>query len=236
MSFNELIRNESLAGMKRLLRTVKKQETLQNNVPMTFYGTISYPPLVAEINNIIDTPSNVGTDFVGLIVDSVGGYQFLVWTDANDWYYMETTSSGTSAVLGARVKHSLNQTIADSTGTILSFNSEDYDVGSFHDNTINNSRLTVPITGYYKITAQVSWQQDTRGYRTLQIVHSFAGVIVDSTIAPADGKPTSHIVTTDFYMQASEYIQVRVEQTSGGNLDIQVIDPSSPVFSIFRIK
>jgi hypothetical protein len=86
MSFNELIRNESLAGMKRLLRTVKKQETLQNNVPMTFYGVTSNPPSTAEINALIDTPANVGTDFVGLIVDSLNSRQWLVWTDASNWY------------------------------------------------------------------------------------------------------------------------------------------------------
>lgn len=94
MSFNELIRNESLAGMKRLLRTVKKQETLQNNVPMTFYGVTSNPPSTAEINALIDTPANVGTDFVGLIVDAVNARQFLVWTDSINWYTVGSGGSG----------------------------------------------------------------------------------------------------------------------------------------------
>jgi hypothetical protein len=50
---------------------------------------------------------------------------------------------------GARVYHNTSQVLGG--GTYLSFNSERWDDAAFHDNSTNNSRLTVPATGRYLV-------------------------------------------------------------------------------------
>ena len=61
-----------------------------------------------------------------------------------------TPASG-ATFAGVAVTKTANQSIADTTYTVVSFNSEDLDVGGYHDNATNNSRLTVPAgkAGYY---------------------------------------------------------------------------------------
>src|SRR5687767_11840600 len=49
------------------------------------------------------------------------------------------------AFSGALVKKSIDQTTADySTSTAVAFDEEEYDIGGYHDNSTNNTRLTVP--------------------------------------------------------------------------------------------
>jgi hypothetical protein len=45
---------------------------------------------------------------------------------------------------GAVVTKSTGQSVTSNTTTILSFDQEDHDIGGWHDNSVNNSRLTVP--------------------------------------------------------------------------------------------
>lgn len=78
--------NEALGGLMRMQKSLKRQEANQPPPIKTGYGTISNPILTAEIEAVFDTPQNVGTDFIGLIVDSVNGWQSLVWTDGVTWY------------------------------------------------------------------------------------------------------------------------------------------------------
>lgn len=84
---NQLIKNQSLDGFKRITKSIKNLESNQSFPIQTGNATVSSPPTLAQINSVFDTPANVGQDFVGLIIDSVNGNQWLVWTDSNDWYY-----------------------------------------------------------------------------------------------------------------------------------------------------
>lgn len=223
MSFNELIKNESLAGMKRLLRTVKKQETLQNNVPMTFYGVTSNPPSTAEINALIDTPANVGTDFVGLIVDNINSRQWLVWTDALNWYTIQLGIAGGSVFSGARLTRNGLQTIPNFTGTstAIAFDLEDYDTDDYHDIAIDNDRLIVPFDGFYRFTAMIRWGVNATGSRSSYIAHSINGIIVSINHPTASGTLSiDQNMSIDYYMNSGEYVRLFVEQTSGGNLNI----------------
>lgn len=54
---------------------------------------------------------------------------------------------------GARVYHSANQSLTANVTLTLVFNSEKFDSDLYHNTSTNNSRLTIPSTGYYLITA-----------------------------------------------------------------------------------
>ena len=69
-----------------------------------------------------------------------------------------TPASGSSTFVGASVyRASPDQSIPTATFTDINFTAENYDTNGFHDNTTNNTRLTIPTGkgGYYAIRAQV---------------------------------------------------------------------------------
>lgn len=55
-------------------------------------------------------------------------------------------------------KSSAGQSLSQNTLTAITFDAEDFDTNSLHDNVTNNSRLTAPVAGKYKITAHICWQ------------------------------------------------------------------------------
>jgi len=93
-----------------------------------------------------DTPARlaVGTNGQTLVADSSTSTG-LKWA---------TPSSGSTFVGVQVTKITTNQSIPDSTYTVVSFNSEDFDTNTYHDNSTNNSRFTIPSgkAGYYAIS------------------------------------------------------------------------------------
>ena len=86
-TFSQQIGNDAFKGIKALAATVKRLEANENYPLGSFAGTTSNPPTLAQINGIIDTPANIGVDYIALIVDAVNSRYWLVWTDGTNWYY-----------------------------------------------------------------------------------------------------------------------------------------------------
>jgi hypothetical protein len=57
-----------------------------------------------------------------------------------------------STFSGASVYFSSTLTLTYNTEVVIGFDSENYDTNTYHDNSTNNSRLTVPSTGYYLVS------------------------------------------------------------------------------------
>jgi hypothetical protein len=137
---------------------------------------------------------------------------------------------------GAQVYASATtQSIADSTFTILNFNTESYDTNTYHDNSTNNSRLTIPTTGYYNLTAYVTFEGNTNGGRIVQIYKNgttaltyFSGNYGGFT------SDTSFLTTINVNATAGDYFEVRVRQSSGGALG--VLGLNSTQYSFFQVQ
>lgn len=69
-------------------------------------------------------------------------------------------AGGSSAFSGAKVSRSTNLTISSS-GTTVTFNSENFDTDSYHSTSTNTERLTVSSTGYYRIAFHATVQIST---------------------------------------------------------------------------
>jgi hypothetical protein len=63
--------------------------------------------------------------------------------------------------LGCHVYHNADQTITNATLTAINFNSERFDTDAFHDNSTNNTRLTIPSGKGGKYVAGASIRVDT---------------------------------------------------------------------------
>jgi len=133
-----------------------------------------------------------------------------------------------------RVYRTTNQTIADVTDTILTFDNEQLDTG-LHVTSGNTERITIPESGLYLIGAQVRWASNTGGtFRALRIKNSAAAVLVVTSFVPLNSV-TDQVISTLWHFTAADWITVEVAQNSGGNLDVVSVSPFSPIFWAVRL-
>lgn len=142
------------------------------------------------------------------------------------------TAAKLAVVNAARVYNSTAIPIANSTATILPFNSERFDSNSLHDTDTNNSRLTAPISGLYLISLSIDWQANTSGRRTASIRLNGTTIIANGIQAPSTDGVCTQTVTTVYLLSAGDYVEARVFQTSGTTLNINVVSNYSPEFSM----
>ncbi|MCF8467411.1 MAG: hypothetical protein K9G33_08435 [Sneathiella sp.] len=145
---------------------------------------------------------------------------------------------GAGSHSGALVTKSANQSVANSSNMALGWNSESYDTGGFHDNSVNNSRLTVP-GGVSKVivSGQVRWDSNTSGAREI--------LVEKNGSATYDGRPFRHIgaqpgrtiqgfVSPVLAVTPGDYFEMIAWQDSGASRDIE--SHASTWFSIQAIE
>lgn len=117
--------------------------------------------------------------------------------------------------------HNTTQSIPDSTTTVLSFNSEDLDVGTMHDLVTNNSRVTVPASGdgLYLAIASVSYAAPV-GNVMFQVSIKKNGTTELERLGieqPATGGLLPRFtISTLVALVATDYLEVTTFQNSGG--------------------
>ncbi len=126
------------------------------------------------------------------------------------------------AIPAARATNSANQTIAESTLTVIALDSEGFDTANLHDTATNNSRLTAPVTGVYQINGRVRWDNDAAGVRHLRIEKNL-GSPSAKTIAEEMGMASAaddltQNVSTISYLTAGDYVELRVIQELDRNV------------------
>ena len=100
-----------------------------------------------------------------------------------------------------------------------------------HSNAVNNSRLTVPVTGVYNVTFAVTWLANATGIRDIALKRNGTIVIADdfNNTPSADG---AQEVTTQVRLRAGEFVVGEVLQSSGGPLPISKLEAHSPELSM----
>ena len=134
----------------------------------------------------------------------------------------------------ARVYHNAAQSISTATETTLAFNNERDDnvagvASNQHDNSSNNSRLTCRYNGFYIMGAQIEWASaPTLG--TIKLRFNGTAYLVENNSAS-----TLLTCVTGHYLSVNDYVEVRVTQTSGGNLNVSTNANWTPEFWWARI-
>jgi hypothetical protein len=127
-----------------------------------------------------------------------------------------TPSSGTAAFVGCKLTSSLSPSISNNTYTTLAWDGETFDTNTFHDNSTNNSRITIPAgkAGKYQITAFVLTGNNASGYSTIQIKRN--GTTDELGFATTNSTQYPSLLTTGILNLAEgDYIQAIVWQNSG---------------------
>lgn len=136
---------------------------------------------------------------------------------------------------GARVRDSNpTTTIPHNTNTILSFDTEVNDDGDLFSGAASD-RITIVQTGWYIISAGVRWQANTTGIREIRILIGGVFTLVRRNEAASTTGDLTQNIFTIIKLVASDIVQLRVLQTSGGDLDIDGGLAYSPYLSVARV-
>jgi len=121
-----------------------------------------------------------------------------------------------------------DKSTTDAVDTLYDLDAELYDpyATPAHDTATNNSRLVAAETGIYVCYAQATWAANATGRRRLTIRKNSAGSSTGGTqvgrldipVVPA-GQHTSALAAPA-QLTAGDYIEMFVQQTSGGALNV----------------
>lgn len=131
-----------------------------------------------------------------------------------------------------RVYNNAAQSVASATFTALAFNSERFDTDNMHDTVTNNSRITINTAGLYVVTGHVEWAANTTSERIVEfLVNGTNEVAVQRQSANTTGGAHLFSITTMLKLAATDYIQLRVYQATGGALNVQPSNSTTDWFS-----
>ena len=124
---------------------------------------------------------------------------------------------------GASVWKSASQNATSTTQTVITFDTEVFDTDSFHDNSTNNSRLTIPtgMSGKYLVTVKADFAANATGQRV--VYHLVDGTLVNfAAIAPpqSGGGGAGVTLSAVYQLNAGQYVEMAVYQDSGSTLAI----------------
>lgn len=167
----------------------------------------------------------------GADIITAAGDRFEVYADTINafsglYYRADGSSIVAPAFRGALVAKTANQTTSNNVAAQLSWNDEDYDTDNIHDNSTNNSRLTVPSgVSYVRLTASSFWSFNTSSYRQLELFKNggstFEGRSQDSLQAGNNANMVTNFSSAVLAVTGGDYFEVFATQGSGGNLDVQ---------------
>lgn len=129
----------------------------------------------------------------------------------------------------ARVYKSAAQTVATAAWEHLSFDTEDYDTNSLHNNASNTQRLTAAVDGWYVACLQVSFAANSTGRRDIQIRKNDSSTDGSSgtrwarvTLGSLGGSDSTIMQCSAYlYLSATDYVKGCAWQNSGGGLDVE---------------
>lgn len=142
-------------------------------------------------------------------------------------YYVLRSASGIPAwdrvLQFAKVYKSTTQNFSNGSAADIAWNAEETDPYGWHDNSTNNTRITVGANGWYKPTVGIHWTKDSGGDET--IFHMTVKIQLNGSdtanqiIFPG----TKNILAKRFtfggipvQMTAGQYLTVNFSQDSGG--------------------
>ena len=131
-----------------------------------------------------------------------------------------TTPAAGATLVGCSLKRSTNLTVSNSTWTTVTYDQENYDTNTFHSTSTDTSRITIPSGkgGKYQILANITWNTSAVGERYLSLLKNGSEVFRTFLGVPTSlGQITSSLATIEA-LAVSDYIEIRILQTSGGNL------------------
>ena len=113
--------------------------------------------------------------------------------------------------------------VANNTSTAVPFTGENFDTSTFHDNTTNNTRITIPTGkgGYYQVNlASGTFDPAAAGVFYFQIKKNGTDIMETPSAKLFTGAYAGQGYSYIFSLAAGDYIQLYANQSSGGTLNL----------------
>jgi hypothetical protein len=157
-------------------------------------------------------------------------------------HYLKTQGAGanptwaavasTPTFQGCRLTYTLgNQSISNNSWTSLAFNSESYDTDGFHDNSTNNSRITVPsgLDGKYRLLGSFEFATGgAAGTRRVRLLKNGTDVVGPPILMPYTTTGIVLQVAAELALAATDYVELQAFQDSGGAVNVVQASDYSP--------
>jgi hypothetical protein len=134
-----------------------------------------------------------------------------------------TPASG-STFSGALALRTADGAVSNATFASLSFNTETngYDTDGYHDTSTNNTRMTIPTgkSGYFWVWFNVTWEPNATGRRIARIMKNGTTSVFSLEVTPNATGEVGISAGKAFSAVATDYFEIEVYQSSGGNLSV----------------
>lgn len=132
---------------------------------------------------------------------------------------------------GCQVRLGSTHSIPDTSQTILTFDTEEFDTDTMHDDVTNNSRITIVTDGLYLFTFTGFWAANSTGRRNVGLYLGGSSLMAfDERTPNASPATTTMLIVAPIACTAGNYFEIKALQTSGGALNL-----SSARFTAQRI-
>jgi hypothetical protein len=127
-----------------------------------------------------------------------------------------------SGFVGCVLTKTANQSINNLSITGITWDSELKDTNGFHDNSTNNTRITIPSGkgGLYLITGQVSYAANATGYRVGTIKKNGSDYYVFWNARATDGEWSVGSVSNIIELAANDYLEMFTYHNAGTAINI----------------
>jgi hypothetical protein len=132
--------------------------------------------------------------------------------------------------VGARITNSIAQSVANSAAAILTFDTTVRANGV----TVGADRITITEPGWYAISGTAEFAANATGYRNVAIEINGTTVIANNA-TPAITIDQGVTCSTSYYLVATNFVRLRVNQTSSGALNVNASAAYSPVLSVTKL-
>jgi len=154
------------------------------------------------------------------------------WIEIDDCQFKHSVAP---IFIGVRLRDAKDEATATATWEYLDFDTESYDTDTMHEGIANPSRITIKTPGIYAFGATIEWDSNAVGYRLIQINLNRATPIDRDFETPVTGDSTTCRCASTYEFAVTDFIEIRVLQTSGGNLNVLSGSDYSPVFWAHKI-
>lgn len=128
------------------------------------------------------------------------------------------------------VRQTVAQSIPNTGGTAITFDTEDIDRDGMHSTVTNTSRLTAQTAGYYSAYGLAAYASNATGSRAAILSINGTGVAARAAFTAAiTGVAIGNGVgiSTMVYLNVGDYLELLARQDSGGALNTGVVSPQS---------
>jgi hypothetical protein len=126
--------------------------------------------------------------------------------------------SNIDAGYGCRVATTTSQSISQNTWTALEFDAETFDDDTMHDNSTNNSRITIKSAGRYLVTGSALYAGTNSAGNRLAAIYVNGALYSYGSSRFAGGAANTELITICdvIDVDTDDYVEFYTEQTGGG--------------------